>query len=58
MRGHWESRVANSKKEILLSMNPKGRQYFNPVKKVYTEEQAEEIAKTDSRLAELIKQYA
>ncbi len=55
--GFWRSGVANSKKAILATLNPKGRQYANHVKKVYTAVQAAEIAKTDRGLAELMKQY-
>lgn len=54
--GHWESRLANSKKEILDSENPKGKHYARHVKKVYTAEQAAELAKTNSALAKLIKE--
>ncbi len=56
-RGYWSSLIAKNKKEILNSYNPKGRQYFNPVKKVYTKEQALQLAKFDRSLAELIKQF-
>lgn len=56
--GFWESRLANSKKEILDSVNTKGRQYANHVSKVYTAEQAAEIAKTDRELTELMKLYS
>lgn len=55
--GFWRSGVANSKKVILAMYNPKGRQYANHVKKVYTAAQAAEIAKTDRELAELMKRY-
>ncbi len=56
--GFWRSGVANSKKAILEAYNPKGKHYAKHVKKVYTEAEAAEIAKTDKRLAELMKQYA
>lgn len=56
--GFWKSDVADSKKAILDTLNPKGMRCARHVTKVYTAEQAAEIAKTDKRLAELMKQYA
>lgn len=55
--GYWSCRLANNKKEILNYYNPRGRQYSNPVKRVYTKEQALQLAKFDRSLAELIKQF-
>ena len=52
--GFWQCRLASSKKEILDSVNPKGRQYANHVSRVYTEEQAKKIAKTDFELKDLL----
>lgn len=54
--GFWGSEVANSKKEILATLNPKGRHYARHVSKVYTVKQAEELAKTDRALAKLMKE--
>ncbi len=57
IHGYWDSQLANSKKEIKDFYNPKGRQYANPVTKVYTEEQARQLAKTDRNLLDLMKDY-
>lgn len=55
--GYWSSRLANTKKEITDFYNPRGRQYFNHVVKVYSEKQAKQLARADSNLLTLIKQH-